>query len=97
MTAHLHSVPTETVVSVLGAHGPNWRKHAACKGLTALMYPQRGEDVEPAKAVCRSCPVLADCREEALAKPEPWGVLGGMSGNERKAMRRALAAERAAS
>jgi WhiB family redox-sensing transcriptional regulator len=35
------------------------------------------------KAVCRSCPVLRQCRTHALAVREPYGVWGGLSRHER--------------
>lgn len=40
-----------------------------------------------AKAVCAKCPVLAKCRESALANDEEWGVWGGMGPAERSAHR----------
>ncbi|AEF42470.1 WhiB-like protein [Hoyosella subflava DQS3-9A1] len=36
-----------------------------------------------AKALCRECPVLAQCREHALTVGEPYGIWGGMSESER--------------
>lgn len=39
--------------------------------------------VERAKQVCETCPVLAACREHALAIREPFGVWGGMDEDER--------------
>ena len=39
-----------------------------------------------ATALCRECPVLQQCREHALSFPEPYGVWGGMSEDEREAL-----------
>ena len=39
---------------------------------------------EAAKAVCATCPVIAECREHALAVNEPYGVWGGLSEAERQ-------------
>ncbi|MTA96041.1 MAG: WhiB family transcriptional regulator, partial [Actinobacteria bacterium] len=36
-----------------------------------------------AKAICASCPVLAQCRDHALAVQEPYGIWGGLSEDER--------------
>lgn len=36
-----------------------------------------------AKAICRECPVLAQCRDHALAVGEVYGIWGGMSESER--------------
>lgn len=43
--------------------------------------------VAAAERVCARCPVRAACREYALAHPEPTGVWGGMSEEERRAER----------
>ena len=40
---------------------------------------------DDAKAVCRTCPVIIDCRNHALATHEPYGVWGGMTEEERRA------------
>ncbi len=38
---------------------------------------------ERAKRICRACPVLARCREHALAVGETHGVWGAMSARDR--------------
>lgn len=66
-----------------------WMDDAACKGMTDLFFPARGESTEPAKQICAACPVLDDCRTYILAN-DSWnglqmsGVWGGMSGWERR-------------
>ena len=42
-----------------------------------LFYAVSPTDVELAKALCRDCPVRAECLAGALARQEPWGVWGG--------------------
>lgn len=37
-----------------------------------------------AKRVCARCPVMLECREHALAQPEPYGVWGGLTAAERR-------------
>lgn len=50
-----------------------------------------------AKSLCRHCPVLIECRTEALNRPERHGVWGGLSQREREAvLRKRRAAARAA-
>jgi WhiB family redox-sensing transcriptional regulator len=39
--------------------------------------------VAQAKAVCARCPVLAQCRRHALVLPEPFGIWGGLTEEER--------------
>jgi WhiB family redox-sensing transcriptional regulator len=71
---------------------PEWQKRAACRSTRnpEKWFPDRGGDVEPAKAVCRRCPVRNECRRFALANKFVWGVWGGLDENER----RELAGER---
>lgn len=42
-----------------------------------IWFAQRPEDVEFAKALCRTCPLQQHCLEGALEREEPWGVWGG--------------------
>jgi WhiB family redox-sensing transcriptional regulator len=44
---------------------------------TDLWFSHRPDDLELAKDLCRTCPVMRTCREGALERAEPWGVWGG--------------------
>lgn len=50
-------------------------------------HPDKGTPSTPAQAVCRRCPVEADCLEYALATDQRFGVWGGTTARERHAMR----------
>lgn len=65
---------------------PDWQKRAACRTSRTpeKWFPERGQDAEPAKAVCRRCPVRGECRRFALANRFMWGVWGGLSEQERR-------------
>ena len=39
---------------------------------------------ERATALCHECPVKAQCRAHALGVPEPYGVWGGLTEEERE-------------
>jgi len=75
---------------------PNdWRHDALCRGVkTDLFFPagELGEEpvqqAEAAKAVCLRCPVREACLEYALATDQPFGVWGGTTEAERRAIRR---------
>jgi WhiB family redox-sensing transcriptional regulator len=68
--------------------GP-WINRAACTGIDPeLFFPSRGESADPARAVCAGCPVRAECLDHALANVEMFGVWGGTSERERRAIRR---------
>lgn len=51
-----------------------------------LFYPERGEEVATAKAVCATCPVRAECLAAGLY--EKYGIWGGTSERERRKLRR---------
>lgn len=59
-------------------------------------YPNNGQPTAPAKRVCVGCPVTGDCLAYALAHNERFGVWGGTSERQRRAMRRRTAEGRAA-
>jgi WhiB family redox-sensing transcriptional regulator len=66
----------------------DWKVDAACRGMDPeLFFTERGESTADAKAVCRSCPVRAECLDYALAHVERFGVWGAMSERERRRIR----------
>jgi WhiB family transcriptional regulator, redox-sensing transcriptional regulator len=74
---------------VLDPDTHHWAHFAACAGTDPdLFFTDRGESVREAKEVCRSCPVVTDCREYALQAGEKFGVWGGLSERERRRIRR---------
>lgn len=67
----------------------DWRDQAACRGEdTSVFFDETEAGIDRAKRACDGCPALIPCREYALAKPERYGVFGGMDADERKAERR---------
>ncbi|MFF3505386.1 WhiB family transcriptional regulator [Streptomyces sp. NPDC003247] len=79
----------------------DWRHNAVCReedpelffpiGNTGLALLQ----IEEAKAVCRRCPVMEQCLQWALESEQGDGVWGGLSEDERRAMKRRAARRRA--
>lgn len=62
----------------------NWMADAACRGLpTDLFYAEDPGGTARAKAICRTCPVIADCLTWALDTGDVYGVLGGTSPTSR--------------
>ena len=57
-----------------------WRALAACRGQSAVMFPEsdrrRPLDYGPALSLCASCPVVVPCR--AAGRLESAGVWGGL-------------------
>ncbi len=66
----------------------SWYDRAACRGEpTDLWFPERGESLEIARRICRSCPVAKACLEYAFAGNERIGMYGGWSERERRKVR----------
>jgi WhiB family redox-sensing transcriptional regulator len=71
----------------------DWQLQGACRGSEAdvFFHPEgergaaRSSRDAAAKAICRGCPVLADCAAHALSVREPYGVWGGMTEEDREA------------
>lgn len=67
---------------------PAWHRHAACRGQgTGQWFPERGEPVDEALAVCDRCPVRAECAQAGVDGVE-HGVWGGTTRAERVELRR---------
>ena len=72
-----------------------WQFEGACRdeGDTLFFHPEgergprRRRRDEAAKIVCGRCPVIQVCREHALASREAYGVWGGLTAEEREAIR----------
>ena len=82
---------------VTSAPGPvadlwEWQYQGACRetGSESFYHPdgERGAARRlrdaAAKEICAACPVIAACREHALAIREPFGVWGGLTEDERQ-------------
>lgn len=62
-----------------------WIDQAACNGLNPdLFFPEKGQTSGPARRVCASCPVAAECLDMALEQNLQFGIFGGMSARERR-------------
>jgi len=67
-----------------------WHRSGRCRTLpTDVFFPTRGEDLEPARAICRACPVQDNCAEYAIGVTGLLGVWGGMSEKDRRQARNA--------
>ncbi len=68
-----------------------WQYDAKCRQVDPEKFfspdaergPRRRSREANAKAICATCPVIAECLEHALTVREPYGVWGGLSSNER--------------
>ena len=71
-----------------------WVHSALCKDEDPELFFPLGNSgpaafqVQEAKAVCSRCPVRLQCLEWAMATAQDSGVWGGLSEEERRALRR---------
>ncbi|ARF83378.1 WhiB family transcriptional regulator [Kitasatospora aureofaciens] len=79
----------------------DWRRRAVCAEEDPELFFPIGNtgpallQIEEARSVCRRCPVMEECLTWALTAGEDAGVWGGMSEDERRAMKRRAARNRA--
>jgi WhiB family redox-sensing transcriptional regulator len=78
----------------------DWRHRALCRDEDPELFFPIGTtgpavvQIEQAKAVCRRCPVMQSCLEWALSSGQDSGVWGGLSEDERRALKRRTARTR---
>ena len=66
----------------------DWAASAACRSVQPDELFVRGAEQNRAKLVCQGCPVRTECLAEALDNQIEWGVWGGMTERERRALLR---------
>jgi WhiB family redox-sensing transcriptional regulator len=66
----------------------DWAASAKCREQEPDSLFVRGAEQNKAKLVCRGCPVRTECLAEALDNQIEWGVWGGMTERERRALLR---------
>ncbi|WP_329391499.1 WhiB family transcriptional regulator (plasmid) [Streptomyces sp. NBC_01351] len=89
-----HSIPAADPIAALK------RPRPACAETDPELHFPNGNtgpallQIEEAKAVCRSCPLMESCLQGALDRNEHYGVWGGLSEDERRALKRRAARNR---
>jgi WhiB family transcriptional regulator, redox-sensing transcriptional regulator len=91
--------PRHRSLAVPARFAARWRELAACRGTDLeVFFPGRGESAGPARQVCAGCPVRQPCLDYAITNRITYGVWGGLTERERRALRsswvRALRRER---
>ncbi|GAA2773802.1 WhiB family transcriptional regulator [Saccharopolyspora taberi] len=72
----------------------DWRADAACQDMDPELFAPASYEgpgavqAEAAKAVCAGCPVVDECLQGAIAQEDDTTVRGGMTPEERRALRR---------
>ncbi|AYR01120.1 WhiB family transcription factor [Mycobacterium phage LeMond] len=54
-----------------------------------VFFPDKGQSAEPARRICRRCPILDECLDTALGNEhEVFGIWGGLTQRDRRDIRR---------
>lgn len=69
--------------------GENWRTAALCRTTDAEGLFVTGAAQREARQFCRTCPVRTECLAHALDHQIEFGVWGGMTERERRALLKA--------
>jgi WhiB family redox-sensing transcriptional regulator len=73
-----------------------WFESALCRGKTHLFYgdelgrsapAKRRQRETVAKSICAVCPVVDECLKTALENDDDFGIWGGLTPNERYAVK----------
>ena len=94
------SLPASVIALANAEYG--WRAEALCRDTDPELFFPIGTtgaalvQIEQARAVCRQCPVQADCLDFALTTNQDSGIWGGTSEEERRKLRRAYVARQKA-
>lgn len=72
----------------------SWQEEGLCRGMDSGEFflefnarrATKQKAIDKAKAICKFCPVIANCLQHALSTPEAYGVWGGRSEEEREAL-----------
>ncbi|AWV48600.1 WhiB family transcriptional regulator [Mycobacterium leprae] len=74
----LHSVDAEERIA--------WVSKALCRATDPDELFVRGAAQRKAAVICRHCPVMQECRADALDNKVEFGVWGGMTERQRRAL-----------
>ena len=94
------SLPASVIALANAEYG--WRAEALCRDTDPELFFPIGTtgaalmQIEQARAVCRQCPVQADCLDFALTTNQDSGIWGGTSEEERRVLRREFVARQKA-
>jgi hypothetical protein len=64
----------------------DWKEEAACRDVEIEIFYDPGYE-SVATSYCSGCPVVELCFDEAMERPERFGVWGGFTAEERKELR----------
>ncbi|MCV6976353.1 WhiB family transcriptional regulator [Mycobacterium bourgelatii] len=79
-------VSLTTAPSAATAEDRAWVQQGLCKDVDPDLLFVRGAAQRKATAICRQCPVLQECAADALDNKVEYGVWGGLTERQRRAL-----------
>lgn len=77
-------------VDVIRSDEMEWQVKGICRNIDPeFFFPEgraKANQAKIAKRICLDCPILQECRDWALTRGEQFGVWGGLSDNDRRAI-----------
>lgn len=80
----------------IASRDASWMDDATCTQVDPeIFHPGKGQSPDPAKNVCNGvwsgtpCPVRDACLKDALDTNDNWGIRGGLTAQERRALKKA--------
>ena len=69
------------------ASDQEWQDYGSCRRYPVeVFFPPAEQEADEAKAICETCAVREPCLEYALESDERFGVWGGLTPEERRAL-----------
>ena len=82
----LNLVPANSNLRAAAADDRDWVSKALCKTKDPDELFVRGAAQRKAAVICRHCPVMQQCAADALDNQVEYGVWGGMTERQRRAL-----------
>jgi WhiB family redox-sensing transcriptional regulator len=79
-------VPANNPSGAAAGDARTWVFKALCRGTDPDALFVRGAKQREAAVICRHCPVMTECGAEALDNRVEFGVWGGMTERQRRAL-----------
>ncbi|MGH3960349.1 WhiB family transcriptional regulator [Mycobacterium sp.] len=86
-TRRTNVAPTSSAIPRADAESPTaWVSEALCRSVDPDQLFVTGAAQRKAAVICRHCPVVLECRADALDNRVEFGVWGGMTERQRRAL-----------
>lgn len=87
MTPNRGVIPAQRLANAGNVADQDWTTRGLCGADPDALFVRGAAQREVAR-LCRNCPVQLDCLADALDNRVEWGVWGGMTERERRALLR---------